>query len=162
MDAAKEHIQAEVNDIIDRIQNWYRQYPDWASLRVRPITREGVESTRYYLGEGGYLYDLRTHRRVIDYNYDSPEAVDWRATDTHIRRMYSDGESNSLDELAAMRWADQDLLSLMDEEAQLMALTQPEVAEVIEATAFELRQLQLENDLAESQSIPLPEVSRVH
>jgi len=84
IDAANEHIQVTVTDTIDRIHNWYWRRPEWASLKVRPITRDGHESTRYYLGNGVVLYYLQTNRRTIEYNYDSLEAVDWRAMEERI------------------------------------------------------------------------------
>lgn len=106
MDIANEHIHSSVNDAIERIRNWYLTHPEWASLKVQPINRTGGQSSRYYIGARGELHDLRTGERTINLDYDSPEAIDWLATESHIRRMYSDGASNSIDELGEMRRED--------------------------------------------------------
>ncbi|GMF66365.1 unnamed protein product [Phytophthora lilii] len=106
MDIANEHIHSSVNDAIERIRNWYLTHPEWASLKVQPINRTGGQSSSYYIGARGELHDLRTGERTINLDYDSPEAIDWLATESHIRRMYSDGESNSIDELGEMRRED--------------------------------------------------------
>jgi hypothetical protein len=60
-----------------------------------------------------------------------------------------------------MRQADRESqLNQMDEETQLMAPNESDAAALLEETATELRQSELENDLAEAMGTPIPETKQ--
>ncbi|EGZ05265.1 hypothetical protein PHYSODRAFT_307853 [Phytophthora sojae] len=228
MDTSNEQTQTQTNNTIDWIRNWYIAHPEWVSMKVRPINRVGTTSKKYYFGTNGVLFDLRTGERAQDIDYDSPEAIDWAATANHIKHIYSDGESNSIDELAMMRmpvpslsydetqalldaatdqedtrdWVTQwmsehpdqeiqpvvshtrpddidwvatqetilsrsssgltmeELLNRLDEQAQAFMSAEPAFVEVVDHTATELRQADLESELSDTSTSPTPDEQR--
>jgi hypothetical protein len=105
MDQSLEHIRAITNDAIEAIHRFYALHPEYADLKIRPTTVNGHPSNVFYLGPNGRLRDVRTGRLAV-VSFDSPEAINWIATRIRLERMYSDGESNSVDELAMMRQND--------------------------------------------------------
>ncbi|CEG43634.1 uncharacterized protein PHALS_13826, partial [Plasmopara halstedii] len=80
------------------IKNLFIENPNWVALRIHPIRRKtGKDDPRYRLGDKGSLITIIGN--IKRYNY---ETIDWVATESKIRNIYYDGESNSIDEVGAM------------------------------------------------------------
>lgn len=81
------------------IKDFFKKYPNWVALRIQPIRKKtDREDPRYVLGEKGSLITLKTGRKSKTYG-----TIDWVATESKIRDIYYDAESQSIDEVGAMR-----------------------------------------------------------
>ncbi|GMF30652.1 unnamed protein product [Phytophthora lilii] len=81
------------------IKGLFIENPNWVALRIQPIRgKSGKDDPRYRLGVKGSLISIIGDKKR--YNY---ETIDWVATESKIRDIYNDGESNSIDEVGSMR-----------------------------------------------------------
>lgn len=81
-------------DAINQIERFYSVHPEYADLRIRPVTVEGNHSSEFFLGPSGRLYSIRTGNPASAPN-NSFESINWLATKIRLERMFADGESNS-------------------------------------------------------------------
>ncbi|CEG41886.1 uncharacterized protein PHALS_03269 [Plasmopara halstedii] len=81
------------------IKGLFIENPNWVALQIHPIRRKsGKDDPRYRLGVKGSLISIIGNKKR--YNY---ETIDWVATESKIRDIHYDGESNSIDEVGSMR-----------------------------------------------------------
>ncbi|GMF36126.1 unnamed protein product [Phytophthora lilii] len=81
------------------IKCFYKKYPNWVALRIQPIRKKtGSEDQRYILGDKGSLITIRTGKKSKTYG-----SLDWVATESKIRDIWYEGESQSIDEVGSMR-----------------------------------------------------------
>ncbi|GMF25208.1 unnamed protein product [Phytophthora lilii] len=91
------------------IKSLYTDNPNWVALRIQPIRRKnGKDDPRYRLGDKGSLISVIGDKKR--FNYDT---IDWVATEAKIRNIHYDGESNSNDEVGAMRGEENRIRTLM-------------------------------------------------
>jgi len=81
------------------IIGFFKKNLNWVALRIQPIRKKtGREDPRYVLGENGALITVRTGQ-----NFKTYGSLDWVATESKIRDIWYEGESQSIDEVGAMR-----------------------------------------------------------
>ncbi|KAG6964486.1 hypothetical protein JG687_00005952 [Phytophthora cactorum] len=92
----------ETIEAINWIKKLYKKNPNWASLKVKPIKTNGSIDTKRYIGKRGNLYKYANNKR------SESKFIDWVATRREIENILYSGESNSIDEVDAMRGEDKD------------------------------------------------------
>ncbi|GMF32905.1 unnamed protein product [Phytophthora lilii] len=83
------------------ITEFYKTYPNWASLGINPVKRDGTDDEKRVIRENGSLRSVKTGIKYKKY-----DAFDWVATEAKIREIWYEGESQTIDEVDAMRSED--------------------------------------------------------
>ncbi|GMF36861.1 unnamed protein product [Phytophthora lilii] len=83
------------------ITEFYKTYPNWASLGINPVKRDGTDDEKRVIRENGSLRSVKTGIKYKKY-----DAFDWVATEAKIRAIWYEGESQTIDEVGTMRSED--------------------------------------------------------
>ncbi|GMF39276.1 unnamed protein product [Phytophthora fragariaefolia] len=91
-------------------RNWIKAFvksnPNWASIGINPVKIDGSDDEKRVIRENGSIRSVKTSRK-----YQKYDSFDWVATESKIRDIFYNGESNSIDEVGAMRSEDKPLRS---------------------------------------------------
>ncbi|GMF27129.1 unnamed protein product [Phytophthora lilii] len=83
----------------DWIKAFFKKYPNWVALRIHPIRKKDhKDDKRYVIGENGSLLSVKNGKKYKQYEY-----YDWEETEEKVRNIWYDAESQSIDEVSAMR-----------------------------------------------------------
>ncbi|GMF24306.1 unnamed protein product [Phytophthora lilii] len=83
----------------DWIKAFFKKYPNWVALRIHPIRKKDhKDDKRYVIGENGSLLSVKNGKKYKQYEY-----IDWVETEEKVRNIWYDAESQSIDEVSAMR-----------------------------------------------------------
>ncbi|GMF28189.1 unnamed protein product [Phytophthora fragariaefolia] len=88
------------------IKAFFKSNPNWASIGINPVKRDGNDGEKRVIRETGSIRSVKTGRK-----YQKCDSFDWVATESKIRDIFYNGESNSIDEVGAMRSEDKPLRS---------------------------------------------------
>ncbi|KAG6944318.1 hypothetical protein JG687_00017932 [Phytophthora cactorum] len=81
------------------IKHLFKKNPNWVSLKLHPIKKKDrSQNQKYVIGDRGSLVLVRNGNKSTNYG-----SIDWVATESLIRDIMYDAESNSIDETHAMR-----------------------------------------------------------
>jgi hypothetical protein len=81
------------------IKAFFTKYPNWVALRLHPVRKKDhKDDKRYVIGETGSLLSIKNGKKYKRYEY-----IDWVATEEKVRNIWYDAESQSIDEVGAMR-----------------------------------------------------------
>ncbi|GMF14364.1 unnamed protein product [Phytophthora fragariaefolia] len=91
-------------------RNWINAFcksnPNGASIGIIPVKRDGSDDENRVICDNGSIRSVKTGRK-----YQKYDSFDWVATESKIRDIFYNGESNSIDEVGAMRSEDKPLRS---------------------------------------------------
>jgi hypothetical protein len=101
-DQTKEEDEQDQLNAKSWIINLFIRNPNWSALKIHPIKFDKKDDTERYLGKKAIVYKVETNR------ISKSKKIDWVTTARFIRNIYSDGESNSIDEVSLMQMNDFD------------------------------------------------------
>ncbi|GMF58807.1 unnamed protein product [Phytophthora fragariaefolia] len=88
------------------IKAFFKSNPNWASIAIKPVKRDGSDDEKRVIRENGSIRSVKTGQK-----YQKYDSFDWVATESKLRDIFYNGESNSMDEVGAMRSEDKPLRS---------------------------------------------------
>lgn len=73
------------------VKEWYRVNPEWIRMRVNPIKLDGSVEDRYFIGERGLLYSVKSKK------VGRPESIDLEATKDLIAKLYEEKRASVME-----------------------------------------------------------------